>query len=76
MILKQSFLAKMEGASQNYGCVILIMTVEMTQMSPLICAGKILSVSCAIMCFIMSESLNDRAHLWEFVVTVVNIQVP
>lgn len=52
VILKQSFLAKMDGASQNCGCVILIMTVEMTQMSPHICAGKVWSVSFQSMCIL------------------------
>jgi hypothetical protein len=40
-ILKRSLHVKTDIASQSCGCVILIMTVGMTQMNPHTCAGKV-----------------------------------
>jgi len=42
-ILKQNLHVKTDIASRSCGCVILIMIVEMTQMNPHTCAGKVSS---------------------------------
>jgi hypothetical protein len=56
VILEQSLHVKMDAAFQSCGCVILIMTVEMTRMNLLICAGKVMLETYESLYFVVFES--------------------
>jgi hypothetical protein len=61
VILERSLHVKMDAAFQSFGCVISIMTAEMTRMNPLICAGKALLGTCESLCVLcfLSHRIGD-----------------